>query len=340
MSTEKQDDLRLRQLEQWLKSILEDDQWQLEVASADASFRRYFRVLLGDKTLIAMDAPPDKEDIAPFIHAATAFKQRGVNVPDIYARDLAQGFMLLQDFGNTSFLQQLNEQTADEMYSDAMQALLDLQTRHEANETPFPAYDYALLMREMALFSDWFLGRHLSLKLTEDEQQMLADCYEFLCQNALQQPQVWVHRDYHSRNLMAYPQDNPGIIDFQDAVLGAISYDLVSLLRDCYISWPDEKVYTWVEKYLNALQEKGMCMDVAPEEFKRWFDLMGMQRHLKAIGIFSRLNYRDGKPGYLQDIPRTLAYVESVSARYPELAAFEQFLRERIKPALERASQP
>lgn len=327
-------DLRVRQLKQWLTEELGHADWQLEIASADASFRRYFRIVLPDKTLIAMDAPPDKEDIKPFIHVATAFKNIGVNVPEIFAQDLTLGFMLLQDFGSTSFLDELNETTAGKLYQDALNALLTLQTAPKPEHESFPPYDEALLMREMALFPDWFLAKHLSITLTTEEQELLNQVFEILRDNALVQPQVWVHRDYHSRNLMIYPDDNPGIIDFQDAVDGAITYDLVSLLRDCYISWSDEQVSEWVAKYLQDLQQRGFCSEVSIDTFCLWFDLMGMQRHLKAIGIFARLNYRDGKPGYLNDIPRTLVYVEKVCEKYPEFAGFAQLIQQKIKPAL------
>ncbi len=326
-------DLRLMQLKQWLNVEFVDVEWRLEVASADASFRRYFRVIFADKTLIAMDAPPDKEDIKPFIQVASALKSLNVNVPEIYAQDLTQGFLLLQDFGAIGYLDQLTADNVDALYHDALNALLNLQSGELAQQPNLPMYDEVLLMREMALFTDWFLAEHLSLTLTDNEHEMLQAIYTLLCDNALEQPQVLVHRDYHSRNLMVYPEDNPGIIDFQDAVQGAVTYDLASLLRDCYISWPDDKVYAWLADYLKALQSKGFCLSTEQETFFRWFDLMGMQRHLKAIGIFSRLNYRDGKSGYLKDIPRTLGYVEQVSQKYPALAPFSQWLSAKVKPA-------
>lgn len=327
-------DLRVEQLQQWLHTELGDVDWSLEVASADASFRRYFRIKLPNKTLIAMDAPPGKEDVAPFVHVATAFKALNVNVPEIFAKDLAQGFMLLQDFGSTCYLDELNQDNADALYQDALDALLTLQSAKKPNDDNMPPYDAALLMREMALFTDWFLAKHLEVELSNDEKAMTQSVFEFLRDNALAQPQVWVHRDYHSRNLMCYSLDNPGIIDFQDAVNGAITYDVVSLLRDCYISWPDEKVYAWLENYLKALKQNNLCKDTDFTTFTRWFDLMGMQRHLKAIGIFSRLNYRDGKSGYLNDIPRTFAYVEAVCKKYSELSQFSHLLQDKIKPIL------
>ena len=327
-------DNRLEQLKQWLDEHLQGKNWEIEVASADASFRRYFRVVENGKTMIAMDAPPDKEDIKPFIHVASAFKALNVNVPEIYVQDLEQGFMLIQDFGAGCYLDKLNEQTADALYADAMQALLRLQCSAKPKNEGFPPYDSTLLTNEMNLFRDWFLGRHLEIELDDAVNLLLDTTFVVLKDNALAQEQVWVHRDYHSRNLMIYDADNPGIIDFQDAVEGAITYDLASLLRDCYIAWPDEKVYAWVDKYLQELQARDFCTKVSPDEFKRWFDLMGMQRHLKAIGIFSRLNYRDSKPGYLNDIPRTLAYVENVCGKYPEFAEFSTYITDVVKPKL------
>ncbi len=332
-------DLRVKQLQDWLHKVLEQENWSLEIASADASFRRYFRIKLHEQSLIAMDAPPDKEDIRPFIEVANAFSDVGVNVPEILARDVTQGFMLLEDFGSTSYLGILDADNVDVLYGDALEALLQLQSASRDHPEKFPPYDAPLLQREMALFRDWFLERHLSLVLAADEQAILDVTFTLLTDKALQQPIVWVHRDYHSRNLMHYPTKNPGIIDFQDAVTGPVTYDLVSLLRDCYINWPAEQVHAWVDDYLAELRQTGLCRDVSAEQFQEWFDFMGMQRHLKAIGIFSRLNYRDAKPGYLADIPRTLAYVEQVASRYPQLAEFRQFLNQRISPALQELSQ-
>ena len=336
------EDLRLAELTKWLDFALEQQSMEISVASADASFRRYFRVKTPDskkeKTWIAMDAPPDKEDCKPFVKVATAFHHLGMNVPEIYAQDLSHGFLVLTDFGNTCYLDQLNEANADCLYGDAMQALLNLQTNDKPHNVTLPPYDKPLLDREMQLFNDWFLAKHVQLALSEDESAGLRLVYDSLIDNALTQEQVWVHRDYHCRNLMLTDNNNPGVIDFQDAVEGPITYDLVSLLRDCYISWPLEKIEVWVENYLTQLQSRNKCRDTSVKTFMRWFDLMGVQRHLKAIGIFARLNYRDGKSGYLNDIPRTLNYVQQVTAKYDELTVLNQLITSRILPAMKDVS--
>ncbi len=325
-------DIRLQQLTDWLKFTLESDDLNITVASADASFRRYFRVESHGKTWITMDAPPDKEDCKPFVKVATAFHHVGMNVPEIYAQDLSHGFLVLTDFGNTCYLEKLSEETSDQLYSDAMQSLLNLQVNPKIKNVDLPVYDALLLDREMRLFDEWFLKKHLKYNLNSDEQILLDETYERLKNEALSQDQVWVHRDYHSRNLMIVSDNNPGVIDFQDAVVGAITYDLVSLLRDCYISWPSEKVEQWVQQYHMMLKAKGRCRDISEAQFMRWFDWMGIQRHLKAIGIFARLNYRDNKPGYLNDIPRTLNYVQTVSSKYAELQNFHQFIVDVVLP--------
>jgi len=323
-------DKRLEQLTLWLKFALEQDTVDIDVASADASFRRYFRVLTPEnpagKSWVVMDAPPDKEDCKPFVKVSTAFHHMKVNVPEIFAQDLSHGFLVLTDFGNTCYLDKLNDDTADHLYGDAMDALLSLQTNDKPSNITLPPYDDDLLKREMMLFPDWFLSKHLKASPDKSTINMLDETFNKLSNSALQQPTVWVHRDYHSRNLMVTEHKNPGVIDFQDAVEGPVTYDLVSLLRDCYISWPDEKIEAWVKSYLQKLKSKQYCTGISEKEFIKWFDWMGIQRHLKAIGIFARLNYRDGKPGYLLDIPRTLNYVIEVSSRYPELNDFNQYV--------------
>ena len=327
-------DHRTTSLSHWVKEKLNIEQMELSVASADASFRRYFRIRHNGQSWIAMDAPPDKEDIKPFIKVATAFHSINVNVPEIFAYDLAQGFMLIEDFGHQCYQDLLTAANAEKLYADAMKALLELQTHTKPTDVTFPPYDNALLMREMQLFIDWFLIKHLAIDIDSIQQSILTNTFEELAANALAQPQLWVHRDYHSRNLMVIDEDNPGIIDFQDAVVGAVTYDLVSLLRDCYIAWPLAQVESWVMSYLSQLQARGICSQVDEAQFMKWFDLMGMQRHLKAIGIFSRLNYRDGKAGYLADIPRTLNYVRYVATKYPEFEDFHRLLADRILPVM------
>jgi len=322
---------RLRQLERWLEQSCHLSQHRIEPASADASFRRYFRVTRGDgSTVIAMDAPPDKEDCRPFIAVAERMAAAGLHVPEIFARDLQQGFLLLEDLGARPYLGALNERTVERLYGDATCALLRLQ--RDATVEGLPRYDRALLEREMQLFPDWLLATHLGLTLSGAEQQMLKTSFELLVGNALAQPVVCVHRDYHSRNLMVVEGNNPGIIDFQDAVAGPVSYDLVSLLRDCYIRWPSERVDGWVNAYHRAAQAEGLLGGVDAATFLEWFDLMGVQRHLKAAGIFARLNHRDGKPGYLDDIPRTLGYVVEVGRRRPGLRPLGDFVTARVLP--------
>ncbi|MCG6965096.1 MAG: phosphotransferase [Chromatiaceae bacterium] len=324
---------RLRQLEQWLAQSCRLPRHRIEPASADASFRRYFRISLSDgSSLIAMDAPPDKEDCHPFVAVAGLMAAAGLHVPRIIAQDLAQGFLLLEDLGSQSYLAALNHDSVDALYGDAMRALRQLQQR--APTGSLPPYDRALLSREMALFPDWLLTTHLQLDCTHAEQAMLGRAFGCLIDNALAQPVVCVHRDFHSRNLMVVERDNPGVIDFQDAVAGPVTYDLVSLLRDCYIDWPERRVDAWVGAFYAAARDVGLTGTVDGAGFLEWFDLMGVQRHLKAAGIFARLNHRDGKPGYLADIPRTLGYIVAVGARRPAMRALAEFVDARVLPRL------
>jgi len=247
----------------------------------------------------------------------------------VLAKDLDRGLLLLTDLGSRQYLAELDERSVPGLYEDALDALARLQVGGDPASPLLPPYDSALLHREMELFRDWFLGRLLGLELNQDEHRVLDHAFALLTDNALEQPRVWVHRDYHSRNLMVTDPDNPGVLDFQDAVVGAVTYDLVSLLRDCYVSWPRERVESWALAHRARLRALGMSGLDDAEQFLRWFDLMGVQRHLKAIGIFARLNLRDGKPGYLRDIPRTLGYVLAVADRYPDLAALRDLLRIR-----------
>lgn len=320
------DDPRLQQLRVWLRATLGRDDYAIAPASADASFRRYFRVSVAGTTHIVMDAPPDKEPVGPYIAVATRLERLGLNVPHIAAQDSAQGFLLLSDLGNQTYLQALAADTVERLYGDALRALVTLQTGIFQDSAFLPAYDHALLMREMELFRSWYLGRHLGIELTPAQDAALTDAFDALARTALAQTEVWVHRDYHSRNLMVTSERNPGILDFQDAVRGPITYDVVSLLRDCYIAWPRAQVEDWVKGYHRLALQSRLPTTQDASEFLRWFDLMGVQRHLKATGIFARLFHRDGKPGYLPDIPRTLGYVREVSARYKELAGLARLL--------------
>lgn len=311
----------------WLDRLLPARNLRIAPASSDASFRRYFRIGYPKGSYIVMDAPPEKEDCRPFIAIARALRQLGLQAPEVLEADLAQGFLLLTDLGSRQYLAALDVSSADQLYGDALQALARLQTGGDSATALLPPYDAGLLRREMELFREWFLQRHLGLTLTQDEQRMLDRVFARLCRSALEQPRVWVHRDYHSRNLMVTEFDNPGVLDFQDAVVGPLTYDLVSLLRDCYIAWPREQVEAWALQYRAKVESLGLGGVADRATFLRWFDLMGIQRHLKAIGIFARLNHRDNKPGYLHDIPRTLSYVMEVAARYPEFSELPAWLR-------------
>lgn len=321
-------DTRAKAIIDWLTHTLSFNIIKFEIASSDASFRRYFRVIHNQGQHIVMDAPPDKENVEPFIRIATLLKQAGLNVPQIYQQDLAQGFLLLEDFGCDCFLDQLNDENATELYLSAFTSLHQLQSNSGLTDSLLPRYDEALLSRELGIFYDWFLGQYLTLSIPNNIQEKFS---QVLITSALEQPKTCVHRDFHCRNLMYLSENSPGIIDFQDAVIGPITYDLVSLLRDCYIAWPEEKVLNWMTQYFQQMTETGLInTDLAT--FTRWFDLMGLQRHLKAIGIFSRLNLRDGKPAYLADIPRTLNYISHICSKYPELTEFKHFLLETILP--------
>ncbi len=313
---------RLQQLEAWLRGELGIADYSIAPASSDASFRRYFRIQFDGISRIVMDAPPEKEDCAPFVSIARQLHAIGLHVPEILAEDLSQGFLLLSDLGSTPYLDVLNDDSVERLYGDALEALTRLQAR---GPRELPAYDRELLMTEMGLFRDWYLGEHLGLALSDEEREALEGAFTLLADIALEQPRVAVHRDYHSRNLMLCER-NPGIIDFQDAVFGPITYDPVSLLRDCYIAWPRERVEGWALGYRDRAVEQGIIDHVDDATFLRWFDLMGVQRHLKATGIFARLNHRDGKPGYLNDIPRTLGYVREVAGRYSELEGLKGIL--------------
>jgi len=331
-------DLRQDKLTKWVAEILEETGLSLTMVSGDASFRRYFRASIDGKTWIAMDAPPEKEDSASFVAIAQHWLSQGIQVPTIYRYDLELGFLLLSDFGDTMLLPSLCPESpkktmGEHYYHMAMLALVDIQKSVPDPSYALPLYDEALLQREMALFPDWLLAKKLGLNLSKQEQAVLTQSFNLLAESALAQPQVSVHRDYHARNLMVLKDDSLGLIDFQDAVLGPVTYDLVSLLRDCYIVWPDEQVEQWCLHFHEQLKGQGL-LNCEPSQFKTWFDLMGLQRHLKAAGIFARLSLRDGKHGYLEDIPRTVDYLVRVSQKYPALKDFHALLVNKIVPAL------
>ncbi|MDH5728008.1 MAG: phosphotransferase [Gammaproteobacteria bacterium] len=332
-------DNRQGELENWLRGLPKFESFEIVLASGDASFRRYFRITRASdgQSFIAMDAPPDKEDCHPFVDIAQAMRQMGLNTPEIFEQDLTQGFLLLSDFGDEQYQAHLNTESVERLYGDALDALFCLQTEWPKVATTIPDYDHPLLMREMKLFPEWFLGQHLQVQLSTQETEQLQSVFEALAQSALAQPQVWVHRDYHSRNLMLVEKNNPGVLDFQDAVVGAVTYDLVSLLRDCYIAWPIEQVEQWVKQYRQRLSDAGWSLG-DDKRFLRDFDLMGVQRHLKAIGIFARLNHRDGKTGYLADIPRTLTYVQTVCEKYSELKFLNSLISEKVLPVFNQTN--
>ena len=329
-------DQRFEQLKVWVEAVLGMADADLSPASSDASFRRYFRVRQGQKTFVVMDAPPDKEDCDPFIKISAAMAGFGLNVPRVLASDLQQGFLLLSDLGSEQYLQLLDDDSADALYGDAMSALVDLQVRGRDSEMVLPVYDRDLLMAEMNLFKDWLLLQQLGVRLDDQQLAALDKTFAWLAQQALAQPQVWVHRDYHCRNLMRTVENNPGVLDFQDAVLGPLTYDLVSLLKDCYITWPRQRVEAWLADYQRQIQAAGLAVDVDYEQLRAWFDCMGVQRHLKAAGIFARLNIRDGKPDYLADIPRTLAYISDVAEQQPALEFLAFLIDAEVMPRLLR----
>ena len=310
---------RIAMIKDWLNQQLGRTEYDFAPASSDASFRRYFRVSYDGQSVIVMDAPPERENARHFVDVARQFISHGLNVPEVLVTDFEQGFVMLSDLGTRMYLDELDADSVERLYGDALSALVTLQARVPIEHELFPDYDRALLMTEMQLFADWYLGRHLQLTLSDVQQERLQAGFSLLADAARQQTQVCVHRDYHSRNLMITDQHNPGIIDFQDAVIGPVTYDLVSLLRDCYIAWPVEQIHAWVERYHELVKQAGIIQEVPLSSFMHWFDWMGVQRHLKASGIFARLNHRDGKDGYLKDIPRTLGYIMQVTAQYDEL---------------------
>jgi len=332
----RRDDPRLDLLRHWLESELGWRGCGLAPASADASFRRYFRVTRDDATVIAMDAPPAKEDVEPYLRVAGMLEVIGVNAPRMIARNAADGFLLLSDLGSTTYLEALADPArAGPLYRDAISALVRIQARGREHVAVLPPYDERLLRTEMRLFPEWLLARHLGIELDAALSATLEPAADLLVANALAQPQVFVHRDYHSRNLMVCDGANPGILDFQDAMHGPVTYDLVSLLRDCYVAWPQARVLEWVRDFRRLAAAVGLDAGADEAQFLRWFDLMGVQRHLKASGIFARLWHRDGKPGYLRDVPRTLGYVVEACARHDDLAALGELVRERVLPAMQ-----
>lgn len=330
---------RMAQLQAWL-SALPGHALAVETlrpASADASFRRYFRIDVRQPasqgaappaTRIVMDAPPELIPVQPFLEVGQLMAGCGISVPQVFAQDVAQGFLLLSDFGDATYLAHLNPDNAHSLYMDAIGTLLRLQAASQPGR--LPPYDSAVLLRELRLFPEWYIGRHLGLELTEKQAKELEQVFALIAANNLAQQRVYVHRDFHSRNLMLLPQDvagaarGPGVLDFQDALYGPVTYDLVSLLRDAYIQWDEEQVLDWAIRYWERARKAGVPVPDGIDDFYRDFEFMGLQRHLKILGIFARLKHRDGKDAYLRDLPPVLAYVRKTAGRYSE---FKPLLR-------------
>ena len=317
---------RLRQLTEWLQNQFPGQTFELAPASADASFRRYFRATFPTgETRVVMDAPPQHEDCRPFLHIGKLFEDAGTHVPHVYAQDLEQGFLLLSDLGNTTYLQALNADNARDLYGAATDALLRIQLASRENE--LPPYDEALLQRELGLFPEWYVARHLGVTLNNKQQEALEKIFRRILDNNLAQPRVYVHRDYHSRNLML-TEPNPGILDFQDAVYGPITYDLVSLFKDAYIKWDEEQTMDWLIRYWDKARAAGLPVHRDFGEFYRDYEWMGVQRHIKVLGIFARLYHRDGKEAYLNDMPLVFEYLYRACARYVDLKPLQVLLEE------------
>ena len=333
-------DARFDLVTDWVTRELRLSPTLIEPASSDASFRRYFRVFHAGGTHIVMDAPPGREDVRPYLNVTVMLETAGVHVPRVFEWDADRGLVLLEDLGTRPYLPALQAGAdVDRLYRDALTALADIQVRGRESSFQLPAYDREVLVREMALMPEWFCARHLQLELSRAQGEMLTAAFEFLVAEALAQPQVFVHRDYHSRNLLITQERNPGIIDFQDALRGPVGYDLVSLLKDCYISWPRSRVEGWVREYRLMMHERASHSAGRNDaQMLHWFDVIGIQRHLKVLGIFARLWYRDGKPGYLDDLPLTLRYVVDACARFPALLPLRDFLHATVVPALPAAN--
>ncbi|TPG66950.1 aminoglycoside phosphotransferase family protein [Pseudomonas arsenicoxydans] len=326
-------DVRLQHLKVWLDEqlaiLFAEQGWgavppaTLTAASSDASFRRYFRWEGEGKSFIVMDAPPPQENCKPFVDIAFLLAKSGINVPKIYAEDLERGFLLLNDLGNKTYLDVIDSENADDLFNDALQALLAFQQLPMV--APLPSYDVALLRRELELFPDWYVKHELGIEFDAAQKMLWQNVTDLLIDSALAQPKILVHRDYMPRNLML-SEPNPGVLDFQDAVYGPVTYDVTCLFKDAFLSWPEERVRGWLELYWQRAGELDIPVQPDFEEFLRASDLMGVQRHLKVIGIFARICHRDGKPRYLADVPRFFAYIEAVIARRPELAELDVLL--------------
>ena len=318
---------RKEQLTQWLSGQFQHETFTLAPASADASFRRYFRATFADgSTRIVMDAPPQQEDCKPFLHVGKLLEDAGTHVPHVYAQDLAQGFLLLSDLGNTTYLQALKQGNVRQLYGAATDALIKIQLASQENK--LPPYDEALLRRELNLFPEWYIAKHLGVTLTAKQQAKLEQVFVRILDNNLAQPRVYVHRDYHSRNLMLVAENNPGILDFQDAVYGPITYDLASLFKDAYVKWEEPEIMDWLIRYWEKARKAGLPVHEDFGEFYRDYEMMGVQRHIKVLGIFARLSHRDGKDAYLKDMPLVFDYLYRACVRYIDLKPLLNLLDE------------
>jgi aminoglycoside/choline kinase family phosphotransferase len=327
-------DLRFLALNTWLKQLF-NTQVRPILISGDASFRRYFRVLHKGDSFIVMDSPPELINVLPFIKLANAYLEKEVDVPQVIEINVEEGFLLLSDLGDVQLLSVLNEANVAAYYSQALMLLNKVSLVTDNGEIPLPLYDEAFVQLELDIFSDWLIKHHLGLELDDSTQSMLQTTFAHLIKNAEVQPKVGMHRDYHSRNLMLQ-NEQLKVIDFQDAVLGPITYDAVSLLRDCYVRWPDNLVNPLMQQHFEQIKSSGQLdSGVTLKTYTRWFDLMGLQRHIKAAGIFARLNHRDNKPAYMADIPLTLEYIRDISYRYPELKPLSTWISNTIIPAVE-----
>lgn len=319
--------LRQQQLHLWINQNTDFECEALEIVSGDAGFRRYFRFTYRKQSIIAVDAPPKSENTDQYIAVAQSYREKGIKVPEIYAYDIAQGFYLQQDFGNRLFSDCLMVDSCDQLYPKALANIPIIQGCLATEKGPLPDHNGAFIDIELNLFTDWLLGKYLKLRLTDAEENMLKKVFDGIKKSCLVQPRVGMHRDYHSRNLMLLEDDEIGVIDFQDAVVGPITYDAVSLLRDSYQDWPKVKVLQWLQDW-----HAEYYAQYPWGEFKMWFDCVGMQRHIKIAGIFARLYIRDNKPSFLSDIPHTLDYLIDEASQYPEYSEFARFVRERVLP--------
>ncbi|MDG2392349.1 MAG: phosphotransferase [Thalassotalea sp.] len=325
---------RNSQLSSWLQSQFPQHQIDLTPLSGDAGFRCYYRLSLAQQSFIVVDAPPEKLNNLAFVELAQAFSQQGLNIPQIIAYDAEQGFMCLTDFGDCLLADRLTDESMLALYRQALELLPRISQVKATAQWPLPIYDAAFLQLEMEIFIEWLLADYLKIELSSGEQHQLQQCFDVIIKSALQQPQVTVHRDFHSRNLMLLSNDELGVIDFQDAVTGPITYDLVSLIRDCYVRWDDKLVNQLITEFWQNLQQNQNEFNVEQATFNRWVDLMGIQRHIKASGIFARLYLRDNKPGYLADIPLTLSYLVDIAGKYPELEFISELVAQQVLPKL------